>query len=59
MMKAIQLQSSWRLKVIYVMYMSLTTFNSKGPLVTDWVFWVGMQCLSTLGYCRAFTNVAV
>jgi hypothetical protein len=33
--------------------------NSKVPLVIDWVIWVGMQCVSTVGYYRAFTNLAV
>lgn len=44
---------------MYVMYMSLTTFKSKGPLVIDWLIWVGMQCLLTVGYYWAFTNLAV
>jgi len=42
------------------MYVSLTAFNSKVPLVIACVIWVGMQCLSTEGYYRAFnTNLAV
>lgn len=59
MMKTVQLQSSWRWKVMYVTYMFLTTFKIKGPLVIEWVIWVGMQCLSTVGYYRAFTDLAV
>lgn len=51
MMKKVQIQSSSRLKVMYVMYMSLTTVKSKGPLVIGWVIWVGMQCLLTVMSC--------